>query len=49
MRHVALAQNGEEDLLDIGEETLGLCQSVEHKGRNQPRAGEPARNVVVFH
>src|SRR6202140_4399178 len=37
---VALAQHGEEDLLDIGKETLGVDRSVEHKGRNQPLAGE---------
>lgn len=37
---VALAQNGYENLLDIGEEALGVDRSVEHKGRNQSLAGE---------
>src|SRR5580700_3695195 len=37
---VALAQHGDEDLLDIGKETLGVDRPVEHKGRNQPLAGE---------
>jgi hypothetical protein len=37
---VALAQRGDEDLLDVGKETLGVDRPVEHKGRNQPLAGE---------
>jgi len=37
---VVLAQHGDEDLLDIGNETLGVDRSIEHKGRNQPLAGK---------
>lgn len=37
---VTLAQNGDEDLRDIGEETLGVDRPLEHKGRNQSLAGE---------
>jgi hypothetical protein len=33
---VALVQNGDENLLDVGEETLGVDRPVEHKGCNQP-------------
>ena len=40
---VALVQNGDENLLDIGEETLGVDRSVEHKGCNQPLAGEAGK------
>ena len=37
---IALTQHGNEDLLDIGKETLGVDRSVEHKGCNQALAGE---------
>lgn len=37
---VALAQNGNENLLDIGKETLRVDGPIEHKGRNQPLAGK---------
>lgn len=40
---VALAQNGDEDLLDIGKEALGVDWPVEHKRRNQPLAGEACK------
>lgn len=40
---VAFAQNGDENLLDIGEEALGVDRSVEHKGGNQPLAGEASK------
>lgn len=40
---VALVQNGNENLLDIGEETLGVDRPVEHKGCNQPLAGEAGK------
>ena len=37
---VALAQNGDENLLDIGKESFGIDRPVEHEGRNQPLAGK---------
>jgi len=37
---VVFAQSGDENLLDIGEEALGVDRPVEHKGCNQPLAGE---------
>lgn len=45
---VALAQNGDQDLLDIGEEALGIDRPVEHKGRNQPLAGEAGKKRRRF-
>src|SRR5678810_226604 len=40
---VTLAQNGDEDLRDIGEETLGVDRPLEHEGRNQSPAGEASK------
>jgi len=40
---VALVQNRDENLLDIGEETLGVDRPVEHKRCNQPLAGEAGK------
>src|SRR5207342_164125 len=40
---VTLAQNGDEDLRDIGEETLGVDRPLEHEGRNQSLAGEAGK------
>src|ERR1700679_2930886 len=40
---VALAQSGDENLLDVGEEALGVDRPVEHKGCNQPLAGEAGK------
>lgn len=37
---VALAQHGEEDLLDIGQETFRVDRPIEHKRRNQSLAGK---------
>lgn len=37
---VALAQNGGENLLDIGKEIFRVDRAIEHKGRNQPLAGK---------
>ena len=45
---VAFAQNGDENLLDIGDEVLGIDRPVEHKGAINPSQVRPARNVVVF-
>ncbi|MCA1378839.1 MULTISPECIES: hypothetical protein [Bradyrhizobium] len=44
---MALAQHGEEDLLDIGQEILGVDRPVAHERCSQPFAGAAARNVVV--
>ena len=41
---VALTQHGDEDLLHIGQETLGVDPPVEHKRCNQPLAGEAREN-----
>ncbi|KRP86932.1 hypothetical protein AOQ72_02855 [Bradyrhizobium yuanmingense] len=43
---IALAQHGEEDLLDIGWEILGVDRPVAYDRCSQPFAGA-ARNVVV--
>lgn len=40
---VAFAQRGDEDLLDIGEEALGVDRPVEHKRRYQPLAGQDGK------
>ena len=45
---VTFAQNGDENLLDIGDEALGIDRPLEHKGGNKPLQVRPARNVVVF-
>ena len=45
---VALAQYGNEDLLDIGQETLGVDRPVEHKRCHQPFAGEARKKRRRF-
>ena len=40
---VAFAQHRDEDLLDIGEEALGVDRPIEYKGRDQPLAGQAGK------
>jgi len=44
---MVLAQHGEEELLDIGREILGVDRPVGHERCSQPFAGATARNMVV--
>jgi len=45
---VAWAQSRDENLLDIGEETLGVDWPVEHKGCNESLAGEAGKKRRRF-